>query len=175
MVYCDKAAPITFGENKTLFLQSIRKRGFGIGYRPSFLNAQHKEQKELKFQQAVEMNTEQTRQNARLRTGFMGLVDRVTGKRKRTISENFVDRDKSNKQRQIEQITLGNNQKNIRKTIQVEASCQKSWHAAVSDELNKDIRRLEIFAKDEREITRLEEQRSSNYLKMEIWPSLPPN
>lgn len=106
------------------------------------LNTQQCKRQEQTDQQTERRNDEQVRKNARLRRGFRGLLDRITGKQKRIIAENFSETEQENIRDQLEQNTLFERQENARKSIQTETSTQDAKYAAIDIELKKDIKWL---------------------------------
>lgn len=99
--------------------------------------------RELAEQQEKRQQAEQVLQAARLRKGLPGLLDRVTGKRKRTLELNAAEAKHTQLNAQNEQAILQAEYEAAQKAIQTQTKVQKSNHTAMDHELNKDIQWLE--------------------------------
>lgn len=101
------------------------------------------EAQELAEQQEKRQQTEQALQAARLRKDLFGLLDRFTGKRKRTIEQNAAESRHTRLKAQNEQALLQAQYEAALKAIQNQANAQKFSHKVIDSELRKDIRWLE--------------------------------
>lgn len=103
---------------------------------------QNIETQELVEQQEKRQLAEQARQDARLRKGLPGLLDRFTGKRNRTLEENAVESRHTLRTAKNEQAILQAQYAAAQKDIQCQAVAQKLGHKAIDAELKKDLRWL---------------------------------
>lgn len=102
-------------------------------------STQRTEQKNLNQKQAKQQEIELARQRARFRKGLFGLLDRFTGKRKRTEKKNQLEAKQTLLENQTKQNALSSLHEAAQKTIQKTATTQKAWQKAVDSELKQDI------------------------------------
>lgn len=100
------------------------------------------ETKKLAEQQEKRQQAEQTMQTARLRKGLPGLLDRFTGKRKRTLEQNAAEARHTKLIAKNEQTLLSEQYDASLKTLETQVAVQKSNNKVVDTELKKDIQRL---------------------------------
>lgn len=81
---------------------------------------------------------EQARQ-ARIRKGMMGFVDRLTGRRKRTLKENAADAAAKNLRDQHERRALEHKQAHDLQSQRVSANTARTQHLTAARELGRDI------------------------------------
>lgn len=101
------------------------------------------ETRELAEQQRKKQQAEQARQEARLRKGLPGLLDRFTGKRKRTLEQNAAEARHTQLKAQNERAILQAQYDAAHKTIQAQSATHKSDCEAIDSELKQDIKWLE--------------------------------
>ncbi len=93
-------------------------------------------------QQEERHKTEEQLRQSRLRTGWRGLVDRVTGKRKRILAENQIAAEKSRQRDLAERTGLDAMQRAMRKNLLGKAKSEKAKGETIIQELRTDIQRL---------------------------------
>ena len=96
----------------------------------------------LDGQHAARQQAEEQARNARLRGGLVGLVDRFTGRRKRTIEENTADALAKQRRDEAERHTLEHKQRQALQSQRDRANSLRSKHVAAVRELDSDIERL---------------------------------
>jgi len=106
------------------------------------LNAQKGEQGALKRQHIERRKAKQASQEARIRKGLFGMLDRITGKRRRTEDQNRTETEAALILDREEQTLMYDRQESSRQTIKKDVTTQKAWHVAVDRELKKDIQWL---------------------------------
>jgi hypothetical protein len=105
-------------------------------------------------QQQQESNDEKLRQ-ARVRKGFRGLVDWITGKRKQVENQNRLEAEQSNRQQIQERENLQKAQKTVRSKIADRVRTENAARKSVKKELSDDINHMKA-AKPVREAQREE-------------------
>ncbi len=123
------------------------------------LNAQKGEQGELRRQHIQQRKAKQASQEARIRKGLFGMLDRITGKRRRTLSQNRTETEASLVLDREEQTLMYVRQENTRQSIQREAVTQKERHETVDHELKKDIQWLKAPPKPDEEVQHAERRK----------------
>jgi hypothetical protein len=101
--------------------------------------SQRTEQKNLSQKQAKQQEIELARQRSRFRKGLFGLLDRFTGKRKRTEEQNQLEAEQTLLENQAKQSALNSQHEAVQKIIQKSTTTQKAWQKAVDSELKQDI------------------------------------
>ncbi len=129
------------------------------------LEAQQKSQKELQAfaLKARQQQEEQLRQE-RIRRGLIGLMDRLTGKRKRTLQENEQEKQKTVIRDKQEQNTLTTKQSSDREQFIEMRKQQQQKHVIEKQDLQKDTERFQQMQTpelDERKKAFLEKRKSS--------------
>lgn len=105
---------------------------------------QHRmEAQELEQQQAMRLLELQAKQDGRIRKGFSGLLDRLSGKRKRTLKENRAELEKSACQARRLKAALRTTHRQSINALQGDATAQKAKYRAIEKELQQDIGWLE--------------------------------
>lgn len=103
---------------------------------------QQKEAQRQKDKQAERLKSEQHAAEARIRKGWRGLLDRVTGRKKRTEAENQQLIASELKRAQDEREALTQAQNLSRKKLMASAAQTKALHKENLRELSQDIERL---------------------------------
>lgn len=97
----------------------------------------------LTEQQQAHLDALRIKHAARLRGGLLGFIDRITGKRKRTLAQNAVETKRIEQKIQQERSTLQANYVTAQKAIDTQTAKQQDAHKAIDIELKDDIRWLE--------------------------------
>ncbi|MEO1460132.1 MAG: hypothetical protein AAFV49_21530, partial [Pseudomonadota bacterium] len=98
----------------------------------------------------------------RLKTGWRGLIQRITGKRRRIEAENHASAEKAVQRDLTEHKALIERQRSIRLAVLQRATAEKNTRRTVLADLQSDIRRVET-PKPSREETR--DAARSDYVK----------
>lgn len=105
--------------------------------------AQKRDLLNLRMKQAeLERKAEKERQ-ACIRKGFLGFIDRITGKRKKTLTLNHREAEQAQRRDQTEQTSLRMAQAEALKVRRKEAKQQTARRSEIRTELQKDISWLE--------------------------------
>lgn len=104
---------------------------------------QREQAKRLEEEQAVRQREEERVRQARLRKGWRGLLDRITGQRRKVEAENYSAAQQALQRDLEERRTLTNLQKAERKAVLRRAWNEKQSGQATLRELAKDIRALD--------------------------------
>lgn len=105
--------------------------------------AQSEYTRQLVDKQRARAATEQQERKTRIRTGWRGLMDRITGKRKRIEAENRIAAKAALRRDGAERTAVSAFQKSARQQVLENARAAKVQHKAVLDELRSDMKRLE--------------------------------
>jgi len=130
---------------------------------------------ELAEQHKKHQHAEQVRQAARLRKGLPGLLDRFTGKRKRTLVQNVAETKRTQLNEQNEQSHLQAQYEAALTTIRGQSERQKTSHKTIDVELRKDIQWLEKpleLQSDNFELEAEEKRRQQNKVHIRDGPVL---
>lgn len=108
----------------------------------AILSHHHKESADLTQRQALRERQEKKERQAKFRRGLMGLIDRLTGRRKRIEKENTIAAERALMRDHEERTDLARKQETVRKRMQAEASALEAEHREIARALGKDISRL---------------------------------
>lgn len=115
------------------------------------LNAEHernqerhrREQEQMAKEQAIREAREAQERLDRLRTGLWGLLDRVTGLRKRTLELNAQEEMRAKERDQKERQAVEEKQKYIQENMQSKVDTDKEQYIKTQQELRQDVRQIE--------------------------------
>ncbi|MEM0988559.1 MAG: relaxase/mobilization nuclease domain-containing protein [Pseudomonadota bacterium] len=116
--------------------------------RRAAIESQRKEAERQKQKQAQRVEAEKQTAQARIRTGWRGLLDKVTGKQKRIEAENRERLAETMARAQTERDNLATAQEIARKRMMTSATDVKAQHQKNVREISKDITRLKPPAPD---------------------------
>lgn len=122
-------------------------------------NAQRGEQGALRQQHIQRKKAKQASQEARIRKGLFGMLDRITGKRRRTLSRNRTETEAALVLDREEQTLMYVRQENTAQSIQREVITQKVQHETVDSELKKDIQWLKAPPKPDEKAQQAERRK----------------
>nr|WP_321337375.1 hypothetical protein [uncultured Cohaesibacter sp.] len=105
--------------------------------------AQKRDLLQLQMKQAERERKAEKERQARIRKGFLGFIDRITGKRKKKLTLNHREADQAQRRDQTEQTSLRMTQAEALKVRRKEAKQQTARHSEIRTELQKDISWLE--------------------------------
>lgn len=97
----------------------------------------------LAAQQEQRQRVEEAQRQARIRTGWRGLIDRITGMRKRMLAENLAAAKEMLRRDRSERAAMGALQTAWRQQLLDKARAAKRQHKAVLRELSEDIQHLQ--------------------------------
>lgn len=117
-----------------------------------YLEVQQKQQaqeqsrraEQLRQQQLVQRAQLRTEQAAKIRTGLRGLLDRITGQRKRAETQNRIEALHAQKRAQDERASMAVQQDQAKQGIQRKARDVQAREAYVRQELSKDAQSLKV-------------------------------
>lgn len=105
---------------------------------------QHRrEQEQIAKEQAAREAREAQERLDRLRTGLWGLLDRVTGLRKRTLELNVQEEIRAKERDQKERQTAEEEQKYVQENLQRKVDMDKEQYIKTQQELRHDVRTIE--------------------------------
>lgn len=130
------------------------------------------EQESAKLDQAqTERHSEEEQvRAARIRVGLWGLLDRITGKRKRTEALNQIEVEKTQKRDRQESLILKQSHESTVDTQQQNIKTEQSEHAKIIHELETDIQQLRPPPKPSFDNARevVDEQSKQNHIEKEV-------
>ncbi|MEW5425240.1 relaxase [Amorphus sp. 3PC139-8] len=133
--------------------KEAREREEAQAKRAALRERQNAERKALQEAQRLREQAEEQERQARLRTGWRGLWDRLNGSRKRTLEQNAQEADAAKKRDQTQQRTEQAAQLNQRRTLQAQRREQEQANATTTRSLREDakvFRQMETEADLER-------------------------
>lgn len=122
-------------------------------------SAQKQDLLQLQMRQKERERKAQKQRQTRIRKGLLGLLDRLTGRRRKTLALNQQEVDQAQMQNETEQINLRMAQAQTLKTVRKEAKLQIASRNVVRTELQKDIHWLETPFKNASEGKKPENRR----------------
>ena len=135
---------------------AIRKLRQLAGERRRKQLAQHGYALRAQKQQLSRQREEEKQRQERVRTGWRGLIDRITGKRRRTLAENREAAEAARCRDRAERAALDALQRATRKDVLDRAKAAKLACKAVLKELGEDIRRIQMPEPEPPDIARAE-------------------
>lgn len=128
------------------------------------LNAEHernqerhrREQEQMAKEQAIREAREAQERLDRLRTGLWGLLDRVTGLRKRTLELNAQEEIRAKERDQIERQAAEEKQKYVQEKLQRKVDMDIEQYIKTQQELRQDVMAIEQKSNDKSEQTKEE-------------------
>lgn len=139
------------------------------------LNAERERKQEQHEREQEQIAKEQTARQAReaqerldrLRTGLWGLLDRLTGLRKRTLELNAQEEMRAKKRDEKESQAVERNQIAVQDALQRKADLDKAQYIKTQQELRQDVRGIE------QNFNETSIQRKENYIKEQRERSMP--
>lgn len=117
---------------------------------------QRQEQEQIAKDQSARETQEAQERLDRLRTGLWGLLDRVTGLRKRTLELNAQEEKRAKERDQREQQIAEEKQKYIQDNMQRKVDMDKEQYIKTQQNLRQDVREIEQNFNDKSEQTKEE-------------------
>ena len=105
--------------------------------------AQRDYARRMQEQQKTRQHKEEQQMQARIKTGWRGLIERITGKRSRILSENRAAAEAARQRDIAERAALAALQRSARQDILTRAKTEKAARRAALRELGEDVRRIE--------------------------------
>lgn len=105
--------------------------------------AQRDYARRMQDQQKTRWHKEERERQARIKTGWRGLIDWITGKRRRIETENRVAAKEARKRDSAERAALATLQRAAREDLLKRAKAEKDARKALLKELREDIRQIE--------------------------------
>ncbi|MCK5744793.1 MAG: hypothetical protein KAH44_01195, partial [Oricola sp.] len=118
--------------------------------RKAALERQRAEQQRLAQEQAERKAKEEAERQARLRKGLAGLLDRITGKRKRTLAQNCIEETQAYQRDAGQRARLSEAQHYAHAAFKAKAQEQGAQHKAVREELRADIQTINTPLADDK-------------------------
>lgn len=122
-------------------------------------SAQKQDLLQLQMKQKERERKAEKQRQARIRKGILGFLDRLTGRRKKTLALNQREEEQAQHQDRIEQTKLRLAQAQVLKSTRSHTRQQTAGNSKIRTELQKDIDWLETPFKNVSKRERLEKQR----------------
>ena len=128
------------GEQNRIAQERLQRLG---AERKAEIERQRAEKQRLAQEQAARKAKEEAKRLARLRKGLPGLLDRITGQRKRTLKQNELEAFKAQRRDKRECAALSQEQIPARQSFKAKAQQERSRHLEAKQELKADIENIE--------------------------------
>lgn len=118
--------------------------------REAGLEHSRQERASLAQRQAARAAKEEAARQARLRKGLVGLLDRLTGRRRRTLERNRISAARAQLRDKLERRELNHKQERTHRSFKEQAEAERTRHNAVRLELSTDIKAIEAPLSDDK-------------------------